>query len=204
MDTGVRFVWGPSRFFPSFIVHQKLNFFIRIKHLNYPMTTFCLFIPQYESPKWPYGCFSFQVNCYISRLLSLQTRRASYRDRKQKFSKWFISYDCKRHPYTPTTWFLELYILAVRKIVSFNDFQLRAYTSSYTIALQPCQVMSLSCHSESLIYKTSSFWVMRDIIRPADPKAFIVLIFLCEVSSSVRNIIIWDIMVIYKTFSNRT
>lgn len=45
------------------------------------------------------------------------------------------------------------------------------------------EVMSLSCHSESLIYKASSFWVVRDIIRKVDLLAAFVLIFLYHVSS---------------------
>lgn len=61
--------------------------------------------------------------------------------------------------------------------------------------------MSLSCHSESLIYKASSFWVVRDIIRKVDLLAAFVLIFLYHVSSSVRSIIIQEIMMMYKAFS---
>ena len=45
---------------------------------------------------------------------------------------------------------------------------------------------------------------MRDIIGTVDPMASIVLIFLYDVSSSVRNIIIQDIMKMYKAFSNPT
>lgn len=65
------------------------------------------------------------------------------------------------------------------------------------------KVMSLSCHSESLTYKARSFWVMRDIIRTVGPTASIGSVFLYELSSSVRNVVIWDIMM-YKAFSNPT
>ena len=54
--------------------------------------------------------------------------------------------------------------------------------------------------SESLIYKGSSFWVMRDIVRTGDLLAAFVLIFLYHMSSSVRSIIVQEIMMMYKSF----